>query len=746
MLYRSYILNVGYGLTFTVKSNLKLLFWLIFFSGTSFELSSSYSKDVYRLSAMVTEHDAKKAGAEVVKQVDSPLQSGLLYPGLQALDEQYLGVDVQFGGVDQRKIFTYAEKYLPKLGYQRRCHLMNPMVPGLTGGKMSSSEADSKIDLLDSSEAVERKMMNSACVASDPDNGVMAFVNYVVFPVLDNQKKSFTLGNGKSFSNYADLQKDFLSGKVEGEDIKKTVVLFLNGLLDSIRKEFQSDDLKTLASQAYPLTIRDTETLSDSKKEDVGSSLSAEDCKMKVEALRRNLSVVPEDDLLFRLASGKHHVLWQVDVTSRPTVSLLGHVAKIRDFLDLGWEVTVSGEDILSHLNGGLVPWDECSHRADFFIELIKMACKSFDIPAERITFIKGSDYQLKEEYVLDLYRMSALVSCKEANDATASTLRNPSLLSALVYPDMVALNEKHINADIHFMASSEAPLGQFAEEQIQKVNENKRVHLFGHTMPSLLTRAGLAPEEEFIELLEQENVLKKKVKSAFCEEGNVEYNPVLSLVQQIIMPSLLNEKFIVSRSAEHGGDMVFGSYEELVNSFSQKLLHPGDLKASVLKYLQNLISPIRKFLDDPRGKKLQNLAYPPPLATKKVKAPPKAKSDAEFAPSQFLMLVGKIVGIKLHPDAESLYVEEIDVGEDTPRTIISGLVKHVPIDQMKDRMVVVLANLKPQNMRGVKSNGMVLCASTPEKVEPLTPPEGSKPGDKVLFLYLFVYFIFHII
>lgn len=59
---------------------------------------------------MTTEHDAKKAGAEVVKQVDSPLLSGLVYPLLQALDEEYLQVDAQFGGVDQRKIFTFAEK------------------------------------------------------------------------------------------------------------------------------------------------------------------------------------------------------------------------------------------------------------------------------------------------------------------------------------------------------------------------------------------------------------------------------------------------------------------------------------------------------------------------------------------------------------------------------------------------------------------------------------------------------------
>lgn len=69
--------------------------------GTSYQLSEAYNLDNYRLCASITEHDAKKAGAEVVKQVSNPLLSGLLYPGLQALDEQYLGVDFQFGGVDQ---------------------------------------------------------------------------------------------------------------------------------------------------------------------------------------------------------------------------------------------------------------------------------------------------------------------------------------------------------------------------------------------------------------------------------------------------------------------------------------------------------------------------------------------------------------------------------------------------------------------------------------------------------------------
>jgi len=50
----------------------------------------------------------------------------------------------------------------------------------------------------------------------------------------------------------------------------------------------------------------------------------------------------------------------------------------------------------------------------------------------------------------------------------------------------------------------------------------------------------------------------------------------------------------------------------------------------------------------------------------------------------------------------------------------------------MENRMVVLLCNLKPAKMRGVTSEAMVLCASTPEKVEILSPPEGSVPGDRI--------------
>lgn len=64
------------------------------------------------------------------------------------------------------------------------------------------------------------------------------------------------------------------------------------------------------------------------------------------------------------------------------------------------------------------------------------------------------------------------------------------------------------------------------------------------------------------------------------------------------------------------------------------------------------------------------------------------------------------------HPDADSLYLEKIDVGEPEPRTVVSGLVAYVSQEELQDRTVLLLCNLKPQKMRGIESQAMLLCAS----------------------------------
>ena len=84
--------------------------------------------------------------------------------------------------VDQRKIFTFAEKYLPHMGYKKRAHLMNVMVGGLSGSKMSSSDVDSKVDLLDPEDVVAAKMKKAFCEEGNiTENPILSFIKVFCF-------------------------------------------------------------------------------------------------------------------------------------------------------------------------------------------------------------------------------------------------------------------------------------------------------------------------------------------------------------------------------------------------------------------------------------------------------------------------------------------------------------------------------------------------------------------------------------
>lgn len=143
----------------------------------------------------------------------------------------------------------------------------------------------------------------------------------------------------------------------------------------------------------------------------------------------------------------------------------------------------------------------------------------------------------------------------------------------------------------------------------------------------------------------------------------------------------------------------------------------------------------------------------------KKEKAPKPQKAPAVAAPLSPCLIdlrVGHVLKAIKHPEADSLFVSTIAMGdkagtEDTSeyegqvvRTVCSGLNGLVPLEEMQGRYVVVVCNLKPVKMRGVKSCAMVLAASPRLKegeedhhagpVELVTPPVGSKTGERVFF------------
>ena len=76
---------------------------------------------------------------------------------------------------------------------------------------------------------------------------------------------------------------------------------------------------------------------------------------------------------------------------------------------------------------------------------------------------------------------------------------------------------------------------------------------------------------------------------------------------------------------------------------------------------------------------------------------------------SKIQLKVGKVIKCEKHPNADKLLVSQIDVGEETPRQIVSGIADVYSPEEFVGKKVIVVTNLKPAKLRGVESQGMVL-------------------------------------
>lgn len=72
---------------------------------------------------------------------------------------------------------------------------------------------------------------------------------------------------------------------------------------------------------------------------------------------------------------------------------------------------------------------------------------------------------------------------------------------------------------------------------------------------------------------------------------------------------------------------------------------------------------------------------------------------------------IGTVTEVQDHPDAEKLYILKVDLGEEEPRTVVTNIKSFYPPEKLQGRKLLLVANLKPANFRGVKSFGMLVAA-----------------------------------
>jgi tyrosyl-tRNA synthetase len=222
-----------------------------FVLGSSYQLDEDYVLDVHALGLETTLNRARRAMAEI--QGDEAVRvSHVVYPLMQALDIEYLNLDLAVGGMDQRKVHALARDELPALGYEPRPALHTPILADLDSGvgKMSSSDGTT-ISMEDSAAAVEEKVNGAFCPPSrDPapddagnerENPVLQLFQYHVFPRFASVtvERPDEYGGDVTYDTFEDLADALESGDLHPADAKGALAEYLNELIEPGRQKLE---------------------------------------------------------------------------------------------------------------------------------------------------------------------------------------------------------------------------------------------------------------------------------------------------------------------------------------------------------------------------------------------------------------------------------------------------------------------------------------------------------------------------
>ena len=93
---------------------------------------------------------------------------------------------------------------------------------------------------------------------------------------------------------------------------------------------------------------------------------------------------------------------------------------------------------------------------------------------------------------------------------------------------------------------------------------------------------------------------------------------------------------------------------------------------------------------------------------------------------------VAKVIDVKEHPDADKLLILQIDLGDLGKRVIVAGIKQYYSKEEIMGKNIIIITNLKPAKIRGIKSNGMLLAATDSSGIVSLLNPNDSNPGSRI--------------
>lgn len=332
------------------------------------------------------------------------------------------------------------------------------------------------------------------------------------------------------------------------------------------------------------------------------------DITEKIELIERppTEEVVTHEELieLFKTNSSPKHYIGLELSGFLHLGSLISTGFKINDFVKAGVKCTVFLADWHTLINDKLGgDWETIAKVSKYYQDAFKLICPNVEI-------VLGSKlYEEKTEYWSNLVKFTKHMSI-------ARTMRTLTIMgrseddkkidvAKLLYPAMQAVDIHSLGVDIAHAGMDQRKIHMLVREIFPKMGWKVPVAVHHKLLPGLtkpgnvngeLTKMSKSDPNSGIFIHNSDDEIRTKIKKAWCEEANIQNNPLLEISKQVIFHEFNEIK--VERPEKFGGNMTYMNYNQLESDFAEKKLHPTDLKQTVGEYLVKMISPIREKLN----------------------------------------------------------------------------------------------------------------------------------------------------
>ncbi|NEU55444.1 tyrosine--tRNA ligase [Halorussus sp. MSC15.2] len=283
----------------------------------------------------------------------------------------------------------------------------------------------------------------------------------------------------------------------------------------------------------------------------------------------------------------------------------IGHMLAANKLIDLqeaGMEVVVLLADVHAYLNDKGT-FEEIEQTA----EKMRKQFLAYGLDEEQTEFVYGSEFQLDDDYALDLHKLELDTTLNRAQRAMAEIQGGETAkVSHVVYPLMQALDIEYLDLDLAVGGMDQRKVHMLMREELPEVGYDSRPVLHTPIIADLGTGEGKMSSSSGVTISMEDSTedIEEKVNSAFCPptrdpEDDLE-NPVLEIFRYHVFPRF--ETVVVERPEEYGGNLEYDDYESLADDLESGELHPADAKGALANYLDELIAPGREKLREIEG------------------------------------------------------------------------------------------------------------------------------------------------